>query len=160
MLRVQGDALNRALAQHHCRLRLPANTSQHGALHRQRRRGEDCLMAVRPQVPQGHRLGGDRHRVGRARQFLALRSGSHRREILPARHKLYGQSYLDKILVLQTAKGGVASAGMLREMAARDKSPKTIIFDRANTILAQRAAFDLGGPFRGRRSHGPHPHRL
>jgi predicted aconitase with swiveling domain len=75
-------------------------------------------------------------------------------------HKLYGQSYLDKILVLQTAKGGVASAGMLREMAARDKSPKTIIFDRANTILAQRAAFDLGGPFRGRRSHGPHPHRL
>jgi uncharacterized protein len=58
-------------------------------------------------------------------------------------HKLYGQSYLDKILVLQTAKGGVASAWMLREMAARDKSPKAIIFDRANTILAQRAAFDL-----------------
>lgn len=56
-------------------------------------------------------------------------------------HKLYRQSYLDKILVLQTAKGGVASAWMLREMAARDKSPKAIIFDRANTILAQGAAF-------------------
>ena len=56
-------------------------------------------------------------------------------------HKLHRQSYLDKILVLQTAKGGVASAWMLREMAARDKSPKAIIFDRANTILAQGAAF-------------------
>ncbi|HSR81646.1 MAG TPA: DUF126 domain-containing protein [Hyphomicrobiaceae bacterium] len=56
-------------------------------------------------------------------------------------HKLYRQSYLDKILVLQTAKGGVASAWMLREMAARNKSPKAILFDRANTILAQGAAF-------------------
>ena len=56
-------------------------------------------------------------------------------------HKLYGQSYVDKILVLVTAKGGVASAWMLREMAARGMAPKAIIFDRANTILAQGAAF-------------------
>jgi predicted aconitase with swiveling domain len=56
-------------------------------------------------------------------------------------HKLYGQSYLDKILVLQTAKGGVASAWMLHDMVARGKAPKAIIFDRANTILAQGAAF-------------------
>ena len=56
-------------------------------------------------------------------------------------HKLYGQSYVDKILVLVTAKGGVASAWMLREMAARSMAPKAIIFDRANTILAQGAAF-------------------
>jgi predicted aconitase with swiveling domain len=56
-------------------------------------------------------------------------------------HKLYGQSYVDKILVLVTAKGGVASAWMLREMAARRMAPKAIIFDRANTILAQGAAF-------------------
>jgi uncharacterized protein len=35
-------------------------------------------------------------------------------------HKLYRQSYVNRILVLQTAKGGVASAWMLREMAARD----------------------------------------
>ena len=34
-------------------------------------------------------------------------------------HKLYGQTYVDKILVLVTAKGGVASAWMLHEMAAR-----------------------------------------
>jgi uncharacterized protein len=56
-------------------------------------------------------------------------------------HKLYGQSYLDRVLVLQTAKGGVASAWMLREMAARGMAPKGIIFDRSNTILAQGAAF-------------------
>ncbi len=43
--------------------------------------------------------------------------------------------------MLVTAKGGVASAWMLREMAARGMAPKAIIFDRANTILAQGAAF-------------------
>jgi predicted aconitase with swiveling domain len=56
-------------------------------------------------------------------------------------HKLYGQSYVDRILVLVTAKGGVASAWMLREMASRNLAPRAILFDRANTILAQGAAF-------------------
>jgi predicted aconitase with swiveling domain len=56
-------------------------------------------------------------------------------------HKLYGQTYVEKILVLVTAKGGVASAWMLHEMAARGLAPKAILFDRANTILAQGAAF-------------------
>jgi uncharacterized protein len=56
-------------------------------------------------------------------------------------HKLYGESYVDRILVLVTAKGGVASAWMLRDMAARKLAPRAIVFDRANTILAQGAAF-------------------
>lgn len=56
-------------------------------------------------------------------------------------HKLHGQSYVGKILVLQTGKGGVASAWMLREMTTRGLAPKAIIFDRTNTILAQGAAF-------------------
>lgn len=56
-------------------------------------------------------------------------------------HRLYGQSYHDKILVLVTAKGGVASAWMLREMKERGRVPKAIVFDRTNTILAQGAAF-------------------
>jgi len=56
-------------------------------------------------------------------------------------HKLYGETYVGKILVLVTAKGGVASAWMLREMTARGMGPKAILFDRANTILAQGAAF-------------------
>ena len=34
-------------------------------------------------------------------------------------HKLFGESYKDKILVLDAAKGGVASAWMLYEMKSR-----------------------------------------
>lgn len=56
-------------------------------------------------------------------------------------HKLHGESYVDKVLVLVTAKGGVASAWMLHEMKARGLAPKAILFDRTNTILAQGAAF-------------------
>ncbi|MEO0619790.1 MAG: DUF126 domain-containing protein [Pseudomonadota bacterium] len=56
-------------------------------------------------------------------------------------HALAGQSYVDRILVLNTAKGGVASAWMLHEMVARGLSPKAILFNTANTILAQGAAF-------------------
>ena len=55
-------------------------------------------------------------------------------------HKLAGQSYIDKILVLNTAKGGVASAWMLHEMKSRGIAPKAILFNSANTILAQGAA--------------------
>ncbi len=55
-------------------------------------------------------------------------------------HALAGQSYKDKILVLNTAKGGVASAWMLHEMMSRGIAPKAILFNRTNTILAQGAA--------------------
>lgn len=56
-------------------------------------------------------------------------------------HKLAGESYVDKILVVNTAKGGVASAWMLHEMAARGIAPKAILFNRFNPIIAQGAAF-------------------
>ena len=55
-------------------------------------------------------------------------------------HALAGQSYQDKILVLNTAKGGVASAWMLHEMMSRGIAPKAILFNRTNTILTQGAA--------------------
>lgn len=55
-------------------------------------------------------------------------------------HKLAGQSYDGKILVLNTAKGGVATAWMLHEMKTRGITPKAIIFNEANTILVQGAA--------------------
>ena len=55
-------------------------------------------------------------------------------------HKLAGQSYVGKIMVFNTAKGGVASAWMLHEMKSRDVCPKAILFNMANTILAQGAA--------------------
>jgi predicted aconitase with swiveling domain len=56
-------------------------------------------------------------------------------------HKLAGQSYADRILVLDTAKGGVATAWMLHDMTARGVAPRALIFNRVNPILAQGAAF-------------------
>src|SRR5450755_1556402 len=55
-------------------------------------------------------------------------------------HKLAGQSYVGRILVLDTAKGGVASAWMLHEMRSRDKVPLALVFNTVNPILAQGAA--------------------
>ena len=55
-------------------------------------------------------------------------------------HKLAGQSYVDKIMVFNTAKGGVASAWMLYEMKSRGIAPKAILFNHVNPILAQGAA--------------------
>ena len=55
-------------------------------------------------------------------------------------HKLAGQSYVGKILVLDTAKGGVASAWMLYEMQSRGIVPLALVFNSVNPILAQGAA--------------------
>jgi predicted aconitase with swiveling domain len=55
-------------------------------------------------------------------------------------HKLAGQSYIDKILILDTAKGGVASAWMLHEMKSRGIVPRALVFNSVNPILVQGAA--------------------
>jgi hypothetical protein len=55
-------------------------------------------------------------------------------------HKLAGASYVDRILVLDEAKGGVATAWMLHEMTARMIVPRALVFNRVNPILAQGAA--------------------
>lgn len=56
-------------------------------------------------------------------------------------HKLFGQNYVDKILVLNIAKGGVATAWMLREMMSRQMAPRALLLNSANPIIAQGAAF-------------------
>src|SRR3954451_21059139 len=56
-------------------------------------------------------------------------------------HALAGQSYAGRILVLNEAKGGVATAWMLRDMQERGIVPLALIFNRVNPILAQGAAF-------------------
>jgi predicted aconitase with swiveling domain len=56
-------------------------------------------------------------------------------------HALCGQSYVGKILVLNAAKGGVATAWMLREMTARGMAPAALLLNFANPIMAQGAAF-------------------
>ena len=56
-------------------------------------------------------------------------------------HALCGESYVGRILVLNTAKGGVASSWMLREMTSRQMAPAALVLNRANPIMAQGAAF-------------------
>jgi predicted aconitase with swiveling domain len=56
-------------------------------------------------------------------------------------HKLAGSSYVGKILVLNIAKGGVATAWMLREMKARGRAPAALILNFANPIMVQGAVF-------------------
>ena len=55
-------------------------------------------------------------------------------------HKLAGRSYVDRILVMDTAKGGVASAWMLHEMKSRGICPIAFVFNSVNPILVQGAA--------------------
>lgn len=55
-------------------------------------------------------------------------------------HKLAGESYRDRILVLDSAKGGVASAWMLHEMKARRVTPLALVFNAVNPIMAQGVA--------------------
>jgi len=56
-------------------------------------------------------------------------------------HKLAGQSYVGKVLVLNAAKGGVATAWMLHEMVSRRMAPLALLLNFANPIMAQGAAF-------------------
>jgi predicted aconitase with swiveling domain len=55
-------------------------------------------------------------------------------------HKLVGQSYVGRVLVLDTAKGGVATAWMLHEMQARGIAPAALVLNTVNPIMVQGAA--------------------
>jgi uncharacterized protein len=55
-------------------------------------------------------------------------------------HKLAGASYVGRVLVLDAAKGGVATAWMLYEMKARGVMPAALVLNAANPIMVQGAA--------------------
>jgi predicted aconitase with swiveling domain len=55
-------------------------------------------------------------------------------------HKLAGQSYVGRVLVLDAAKGGVATAWMLHEMQARGVMPAALVLNRVNPIMVQGVA--------------------
>jgi predicted aconitase with swiveling domain len=55
-------------------------------------------------------------------------------------HKLAGESYRDRVLVLDVAKGGVATAWMLYEMQARGIMPAALVLNTVNPIMVQGAA--------------------
>jgi uncharacterized protein len=55
-------------------------------------------------------------------------------------HKLAGESYVGRVLVLDAAKGGVATAWMLHEMKARGVVPVALVLNAVNPIMVQGAA--------------------
>jgi hypothetical protein len=55
-------------------------------------------------------------------------------------HALFGRSYVDRVLVLDHAKGGVATAWMLHEMRSRGMAPAALLLNFANPVLVQGAA--------------------
>jgi uncharacterized protein len=55
-------------------------------------------------------------------------------------HKLVGASYVGRVLVLDAAKGGVATAWMLHEMKARGVVPAALVLNAVNPIMVQGAA--------------------
>jgi predicted aconitase with swiveling domain len=55
-------------------------------------------------------------------------------------HKLVGQSYVGRVLVLDAAKGGVATAWMLHEMQSRGVVPAALVLNTVNPIMVQGAA--------------------
>ena len=57
-----------------------------------------------------------------------------------ADHKLAGESYVGRVLVLDAAKGGVATAWMLQEMRARGVIPAALVLNAVNPIMVQGAA--------------------
>jgi predicted aconitase with swiveling domain len=55
-------------------------------------------------------------------------------------HKLAGESYVGRVLVLDAAKGGVATAWMLHDMTARGVMPAALVLNAVNPIMVQGAA--------------------
>jgi len=55
-------------------------------------------------------------------------------------HALFGTSYVGRVLVLDRAKGGVASAWMFNEMVASGVAPAALLMNWSNPVLAQGAA--------------------
>ena len=56
-------------------------------------------------------------------------------------HKLAGENYVGRVLVLDAAKGGVATAWMLHDMKARGVVPAALVMNAVNPIMVQGAVF-------------------
>jgi uncharacterized protein len=56
-------------------------------------------------------------------------------------HSAEGLSIKDKILVIPTAKGGVAGGWSFRTLVDRNLAPKAFVFGRLNPVMVQGAVF-------------------
>ena len=55
-------------------------------------------------------------------------------------HQLAGERYVGRVLILDVAKGGVATAWMLHEMQSRSVVPAALVLNTINPIMVQGAA--------------------
>src|SRR6516164_356325 len=142
-LAAAGDEFGQA-RQHHRRLRLSAGAHVHAGLHRRRvQRRQDRAMSGEvffAAAGMGQKARG---------QALVAKDGFSARYDLDrlrgvfsrSDHKLAGEGYVGRVLVLDAAKGGVATAWMLHEMKARGVMPAALVLNAANPIMVQGAAF-------------------
>lgn len=86
-----------------------------------------------------------------ARYDLDRENGVFSRE----EHDLFEMSYVNKILVFPTSKGGIATSWMLSEMKSRGLAPLGLVFSSTNPVMVQGAAL-AGLPIMHRCQ--PHPH--
>lgn len=56
-------------------------------------------------------------------------------------HSAEGQSIKDKILIIPTAKGGVAGGWAFRELVFKGCAPKAFVFGKLNPVMVQGAVF-------------------
>ena len=97
------------------------------------------MIAFRAKAGMGQRVRGT---VLAAQDGFSARYDLDRAKGVFSRptHKLAGHSYVDKVLVLDTAKGGVATAWMLHEMRTRGIVPAALVLNSVNPIMVQGAA--------------------
>src|SRR5690606_21384138 len=123
-------------------LRLQTGARLDGAVRRVRRRREGAVSrrVIRGHVGIGPRVTGI---ALSAPDFFSARYDLDRNRGIFSRpaHKLHGQTYVGRVLVLLGAKGGVATSWMLREMAQRNMAPLALLLNISNPIMAQGAAF-------------------
>ena len=100
------------------------------------RRGPDIVLHTTPgvgPVVRGEALVS-RHGFS-ARYDVDRDRGIFSREA----HDLFGQSLVGKILVCDTAKGGIATSWMLLDMVSRGVAPLAILFRTTNPVMVQGA---------------------
>ena len=56
-------------------------------------------------------------------------------------HSAEGQSIKDKILVIPTAKGGVAGVWAFRDLFCKGFAPRAFVFGKLNPVMVQGAVF-------------------
>ena len=113
-----------------------------GGLRRRRVRGwEDCRMSLifHAASGMGSKLQG---RALVAKDGFSARYDLDRIKGVFSRpeHKLAGESYVGRVLVLDAAKGGVATAWMLYEMQSRGVMPAALVLNAVNPIMVQGVA--------------------